>query len=79
MKSIWRIPAFVRQMRRSVRTSGIKDVIEMEPALTKDIIAAYRTEDSSIDPFRAAYENLSDAIRCGHVFMPYTLVKLCNQ
>ncbi|MBW2431068.1 MAG: FAD-dependent oxidoreductase, partial [Deltaproteobacteria bacterium] len=53
----------------------VKDVIEAEPALTKDIIAAYRTEDSSIDPFRASYENLSDAIRCGHVFMPYTVVK----
>ena len=53
----------------------IKDVLEMEPALSKDIIAAYRTEDSSIDPFRMSYENLAYAIGCGHIFMPYTEVK----
>jgi len=52
----------------------IKDVLEMEPALSKDIIAAYRTEDSSIDPFRVSYENLAYAISCGHGFMPYTAV-----
>ena len=52
----------------------IKDVLEMEPALSKDIIAAYRTEDSSIDPFRLSYENLAYAIKCGHGFMPYTEV-----
>ena len=50
----------------------VKDVLEMEPALAKDIIAAYRTEDSSIDPFRAAFENLAYAMKCGHGFMPYT-------
>jgi glycerol-3-phosphate dehydrogenase len=53
----------------------IKDVLEMEPVLSKDIIAAYRTEDSSIDPFRMSYENMAFAIGCGHVFMPYTEVK----
>jgi glycerol-3-phosphate dehydrogenase len=52
----------------------IKDVLEMEPALSKDIIAAYRTEDSSIDPFRVSFENLSYAIKCGQGFMPYTAV-----
>jgi glycerol-3-phosphate dehydrogenase len=52
----------------------VKDVIEMEPALSKDIIAAYRTEDSSIDPFRISYENLARAVKCGHGFMPYTRV-----
>jgi glycerol-3-phosphate dehydrogenase len=52
----------------------IKDVLEMEPALTKDIIAAYRTEDSSIDPFRFSFENLAYAVKCGHGFMPYTEV-----
>jgi glycerol-3-phosphate dehydrogenase len=53
----------------------VKDALAMEPALSKDIIAAYRTEDSSIDPFRASFENLSYAIKYGHVFMPYTEVK----
>jgi glycerol-3-phosphate dehydrogenase len=54
---------------------NIKDVLEMEPVLSKDIIAAYRTEDSSIDPFRASFENLAYAIKCGHIFMPYTAVE----
>jgi glycerol-3-phosphate dehydrogenase len=53
----------------------LKDALEMEPALSKDIIAAYRTEDSSIDPFRASFENIADAIQRGHVFMPYTEIK----
>jgi glycerol-3-phosphate dehydrogenase len=53
----------------------IKDVLEMEPALSKDIIAAYRTEDSSIDPFRASFENLFYAINSGHIFLPYTEVE----
>ncbi len=50
----------------------IKDLRAMEPVLSKEIIAAYRTEDASIDPFRASFENLSYAINCGHVFLPYT-------
>ena len=53
----------------------VREVLAMEPALSKDIIAAYRTEDSSIDPFRASFENLSQAIKCGHVFMPHTEVQ----
>ena len=53
----------------------IRDALEMEPALSKDIIAVYRTEDSSIDPFRLSFENLSYAIKRGHVFMPYTEIK----
>ena len=53
----------------------IKDALEMEPVLSKDIIAAYRTEDSSIDPFRASFENLACALQRGHDFMPYTAVE----
>jgi glycerol-3-phosphate dehydrogenase len=52
----------------------VKDAIEMEPALSKEIIAAYRTEDSSIDPFRVSHENLAYAVKCGHGFLPYTAV-----
>ena len=53
----------------------VKEACEMEPALSKDIIAAYRTEDASINPFRASFENMSHAMQLGHVFMPYTEVK----
>jgi glycerol-3-phosphate dehydrogenase len=53
----------------------IKDALEVEPVLSKDIIAAYRTEDSSIDPFRASFENLACALQRGHDFMPYTAVE----
>jgi glycerol-3-phosphate dehydrogenase len=53
----------------------IKDALEMEPVLSKDIIAAYRTEDSSIDPFRASFENLACALQRGHDFMPYSAVE----
>lgn len=56
----------------------VKEACEMEPVLSKDIIAAYRTEDASINPFRASFENISHAMQLGHVFMPYTEVKRFN-
>ena len=56
----------------------VKEACEMEPALSKEIIAAYRTEDASINPFRASFENISHAMQLGNVFMPYTQVKQFN-
>jgi glycerol-3-phosphate dehydrogenase len=56
----------------------VREACEMEPALSKDIIAAFQTEDACINPFLASYENMSHAIQFGHVFMPYTEVKRFN-
>lgn len=38
-----------------------KDAIELEPALADTIIAAYRVEDSAINPFRLSLETLAEA------------------
>ena len=49
-----------------------REACEMEPILAKDIIAAYRTEDSSIDPFRVSLENMAQAVQLGYRYLPYT-------
>ncbi len=56
----------------------VKEACEMEPALSNDIIAAYRTEDASINPFRASFENIAHAMQLGCVFMPYTQIRQFN-
>jgi glycerol-3-phosphate dehydrogenase len=52
-----------------------REACAMEPALSKNIIAAYRTEDACIDPFRVSFENMAHAVKLGHLFLPYTEVK----
>ncbi len=36
--------------------------LELEPCLSKDIIAAFRVEDASVDPFHLSLENMNQAI-----------------
>jgi glycerol-3-phosphate dehydrogenase len=50
----------------------IREAREMEPVLSKDIVAAYRTEDSCIDPFRVSFESMAQAVKLGNVFLPHT-------
>ena len=44
-----------------VRALDIKDAHELEPALSKHLIAAYAVEDATIDPFKLSLENVSQA------------------
>jgi len=53
---------------------GIKEVREMEPALSPKIIAAYRSEDASIDPFKLSMENISQAVDLGGTLLRQTKV-----
>ena len=41
------------------------DALEMEPALSRDLIAAYRVSDATVDPFRLSLENMSQAQHIG--------------
>lgn len=43
----------------------VKDALEMEPALSPDIVAAYRVEDASVEPFHVSLENMNQAIEKG--------------
>jgi glycerol-3-phosphate dehydrogenase len=42
-----------------VRALDIKDARELEPALSKNLIAAYTVDDATIDPFKLSLQNLA--------------------
>ncbi len=44
---------------------SVAEALELEPALSKDIKAAFRVEDASIDPFHVSLENMNQAIEHG--------------
>lgn len=54
----------------------IKDVLDAEPSLCRNIMAAYAVNDATVDPFRLTLENLEDAKNHGCRFLPYT--KVCG-
>lgn len=51
-----------------------KEAVEIEPYLSKDIIAAYAVPDATVDPFRLTFENVEDARQQGSFYMPYSRV-----
>ena len=44
---------------------SVKEAVEMEPALSPDIIAAYRVQDASVEPFHVSLENMNQAVEKG--------------
>jgi glycerol-3-phosphate dehydrogenase len=48
-----------------VRALDIKDARELEPALSKNLIAAYAVDDATIDPFKLSLENIFQAQQLG--------------
>ena len=48
-----------------VMAIDIKDARELEPALSKNLIAVYAVEDATIDPFKLSLENISQAQQHG--------------
>jgi len=57
-----------------VRTLDIKDARELEPALSKNLIAAYAVEDATIDPFKLSLENISQAQQLGTTLLCHNKV-----
>jgi len=57
-----------------VRTLDIKDARELEPALSKKLIAAYAVEDATIDPFKLSLENIFQAQQLGTTLFLHTKV-----
>jgi len=47
---------------------------EMEPALSKDIIAVYEVKDASINPFKLSIENMNNAVSRGSQYLSFTEV-----
>ncbi len=44
---------------------SVKEALELEPALTHKLVAAFRVEDASVDPFHISLENMNQAIEHG--------------
>jgi glycerol-3-phosphate dehydrogenase len=69
-------PSFVDEFKRlcgkcniTAERIDVKQALELEPNLNKDIVAVYRVEDASIDPFRLSIENMIDAKDKGAKFL----------
>ncbi len=43
----------------------VKQALELEPSLSHQIVAAFRVEDASVDPFHISLENMNQAIEYG--------------
>jgi len=57
-----------------VQTLDIKEVLEMEPALSKKIIAAYKVPDAAVDPFKLSMDNIYQALDLGCTLLRHSKV-----
>ncbi len=52
-----------------------KKALEMEPALSNDLIAAYQVNDASINPFKLSIENMNNAVALGSSYLTHTEIE----
>ncbi len=57
-----------------INTLDIKDAHELEPSLSKKLIAAYEVEDATIDPFKLSLENIVQAQELGTTLLCHNKV-----
>ena len=62
---ISRFPGLCRKAGIPCEKLSVKQALELEPALSNRIVAAFRVEDASVDPFHISLENMNQAIECG--------------
>ena len=58
-------PAYCRDSGVACFGMSPREALEMEPALSPEIVAAYRVEDAAVDPFMLSLENLAQARELG--------------
>jgi glycerol-3-phosphate dehydrogenase len=58
-------PRLCRQHGIEVQAVDCWEARELEPELSDDLIAAYRVEDATVDPFRLSFDNMADAATHG--------------
>ena len=54
-----------------VQPISVSKARELEPALSEHLIAAFAVNDATVDPFRLALDNMSDAQKRGSRFIPF--------
>jgi len=52
-----------------------KKALEMETALSNDLIAAYQVNDASINPFKLSFENMNNAVALGSSYLTHTEIE----
>jgi len=57
-----------------VQSLDIKEVLEMEPVLSKKIIAAYQVPDAAVDPFKLSMDNIYQALDLGCTLLRHSKV-----
>jgi glycerol-3-phosphate dehydrogenase len=57
-----------------VHPIDLQEARDREPNLSKDLIAAYRVSDATIDPFKLSLDNIEDARRLGTRLLRFTRV-----
>jgi len=67
-------PNLCSQCNIPIEELDIKEALELEPVLSKKLIAAYMLEDASIDPFKLSMENISQAQSLGSTLFCFTKV-----
>jgi len=73
-KYIAEFPRLCAQHGIPVKELQRREALELEPALTDNLIAAYQVEDAAINPFRLSLDNITQAEVCGARFMTHTEV-----
>jgi glycerol-3-phosphate dehydrogenase len=64
-------PQLCTQCRIPVQALDVSEARELEPALSADLIAAYRVADASIDPFKLSMENIAQAQELGSTLLRF--------
>ena len=67
-------PGLCRQNGLSVTEIDCDEVRALEPEVSPDIIAAYRVEDATVDPFKLCFDNLAEAEAHGATVLTHTEV-----
>jgi glycerol-3-phosphate dehydrogenase len=73
-KYIADFPGFCARCGVSTQALAPGKALEMEPALSEKVIAAYAVQDAAIDPFMLSLDNISHAQEFGTTLLRYTQV-----
>lgn len=58
-------PGYCEKSGIPCKEIDVREAVEMEPAISREAIAAYLVEDATIDPFKLSLENVSQAVSLG--------------
>jgi len=71
-------PLLCEQCRIPTRAVDLKELRELEPALSEEVVAAYAVRDAAIDPFKLSLDNLAHARQLGTGLLRHTRVTAFN-